>query len=63
MFSLSQEARFEQDWKKQPGKESPKMVGDAKPMLETFLDFYNHVMVDLRDPRFMNVNDISDALS
>ena len=38
------------------------MVGEAKPMLETFVDYYNHVMVDLRDPRFMNVNDISDAL-
>ena len=47
---------------KQPGKGSPKMVGEAKPMLETFVDYYNHVMVDLRDPRFMNVNDISDAL-
>ena len=38
------------------------MVGDAKPMLETFMDYYNHVMVDLRDPRFVNGNDISDAL-
>ena len=38
------------------------MVGEAKPMLETFVDYYNHVMVDLRDPRFMNVNDIADAL-
>ena len=35
------------------------MVGD---MLETFVDYYNHVMVDLRDPRFVNGNDISDAL-
>ena len=38
------------------------MAGEAKPMLEMFLDYYNHVMIDLRDPRFMNVNDISDAL-
>ena len=37
------------------------MVGEAKPMLETFVDYYNHVMVDLRDPRYMNGNDISDA--
>ena len=37
------------------------MVGESKPMLEMFVDYYNHVMIDLRDPRFMNVNDISDA--
>ena len=42
----------------QSGKESLKMVGEAKPMLATLLDYYNHVMIDLRDPRFMNVNDL-----
>ena len=33
------------------------MAGEAKPMLEMFLDYYNHVMIDLRDPRFRNTND------
>ena len=33
------------------------MAGDAKPFLEMFLDYYNHVMIDLRDPRYMSIND------
>ena len=33
--------------------EKYKMAVEAKPVLEMFLDYYNHVMIDLRDPRFM----------
>ena len=30
------------------------MADEAKPMMERFLDYYKHVMVDLRDPRFVS---------
>ena len=30
------------------------MADEAKPMMERFLAYYSHVMVDLRDPRFVS---------